>query len=199
MNRVLDECDKAAFLFINEDEENVAQMRYLNKFLSEMDSTKSMSGSFELIKVSYDNECEPMWHYGAMNVDCIVNVYPKEWMITEITQDGLVKYDFRKLRSFEPFWKLILGNKAILPLLWSMYPNHPNLLPAYFDDPSNVQDWTLEHVLNTEWVSKPLFGREGLGVFESKNFSTFSEFVNTTEYNFGLDNITNEKLGKSIY
>ena len=63
------------------------------------------------------------------------NVYPKEWMINEITQDGLLKYDFENLRSIEPFWKLIASNKAMLPLLWSLYPGHPNLLPAYFDDP----------------------------------------------------------------
>ena len=45
------------------------------------------------------------------------------------------KYDWKNLKSFEPFWKLILGNKALLPLLWSMYPGHKNLLPAYYDDP----------------------------------------------------------------
>lgn len=32
----------------------------------------------------------------------------------------------------EPLWKRILGNKSLLPLLWSMYPNHPNLLSAYY-------------------------------------------------------------------
>jgi glutathionylspermidine synthase len=37
--------------------------------------------------------------------------------------------------TLEPAWKLIIGNKAILPLLWEMFPNHPNLLPAYFIDP----------------------------------------------------------------
>ena len=34
----------------------------------------------------------------------------------------------------EPPWKAILANKGILPLLWEMFPRHPNLLPAYFDD-----------------------------------------------------------------
>lgn len=59
---------------------------------------------------------------------CIINNYPKEWLITEIDQDVLVKYDFKQLKSVEPWWKLIIANKAILPLLWQMYPNHPNLL-----------------------------------------------------------------------
>lgn len=49
------------------------------------------------------------------------------------------------------------------------------------------------------WVSKPLFGREGIGVFLSNNFTSYEEFVKTTESNFGFNKTTNEKLGKSIY
>ena len=56
-------------------------------------------------------------------------------MITEIERDELLQFDFAQLESVEPFWKLLISNKAILPLLWSMYPNHPNLLPAYYDAP----------------------------------------------------------------
>ena len=41
----------------------------------------------------------------------------------------------KEIDSIEPAWKLVLGNKAILPLLWEMYPDHKNLLPAYFIDP----------------------------------------------------------------
>ena len=33
----------------------------------------------------------------------------------------------------EPPWKMLLSNKAILPVLWEMFPDHPNLLPAAFD------------------------------------------------------------------
>lgn len=62
-------------------------------------------------------------------------MYPKEWLISEQPNYPMKKYDWKNLKSFEPFWKLLLGNKALLPLLWSMYPNHPNLLPAYYDDP----------------------------------------------------------------
>jgi len=56
----------------------------------------------------------------------------------------MLKYDFENLNSIEPFWKLIIGNKALLPLLWEMFPNHPNLLPAYYDNPQtmmNSTDW----------------------------------------------------------
>ena len=41
-------------------------------------------------------------------------------------------------RWIEPPWKAILSNKGILPLLWEMFPDHPNLLPAYFEDDPNA-------------------------------------------------------------
>ena len=90
-------------------------------------------------KLLYDEECRPSWRVSQNFTDCLFNTYPKEWLITEITQDGLLQYDFEKLRSVEPFWKLIAANKAILPMLWQLYPGHPNLLPAYYDDPINTE------------------------------------------------------------
>ncbi len=30
----------------------------------------------------------------------------------------------------EPPWKMLLSNKAILPVLWEMFPDHLNLLPS---------------------------------------------------------------------
>jgi glutathionylspermidine synthase len=61
-------------------------------------------------------------------------------------------------RWIEPPWKAILSSKGILPLLWSMFPRHPNLLPAYFaDDPGGA-------MLGDSYVTKPLHSREGANV-----------------------------------
>ena len=61
-------------------------------------------------------------------------------------------------RWIEPPWKAVLSNKGILPLLWEMFPDHPNLLPAFFeDDPSAAR-------LGTSFVRKPLYSREGANV-----------------------------------
>ena len=81
-------------------------------------------------------------------------------MVNEFERDELLKYDIAELRSFEPWWKLILGNKALLPLLWSLFPHHPNLLPAFYDDPRE-SNRNIEDLEKEQWVSKPIFGREG--------------------------------------
>jgi glutathionylspermidine synthase len=57
----------------------------------------------------------------------------------------------------EPIWKLLLSNKGILPILWQLYPNHPLLLPAYFEDHGDRGDLT-------SYVRKPLHSREGANI-----------------------------------
>jgi len=51
----------------------------------------------------------------------------------------------------EPAWKLLLSNKALLAILWELFPDHPLLLPAYLDSPRGMP----------EYIAKPLLGREG--------------------------------------
>ena len=60
-------------------------------------------------------------------------------------------------RWIEPPWKAILSNKGILPLLWARHRDHPNLLPAFFDDAPG-------DALPPGWVRKPLFSREGANI-----------------------------------
>lgn len=54
----------------------------------------------------------------------------------------------------EPAWKLLLSSKAILPLLWEFFPNHPNLLPAFDGGTPN----------QGQWVQKPIYSREGANI-----------------------------------
>src|ERR1700716_1225490 len=61
-------------------------------------------------------------------------------------------------RGIEPPWKAILSNKGILPLLWEMFPQHPNLLPAFFEDDPNAAE------LGASFVRQPLYSREGANV-----------------------------------
>ena len=82
-------------------------------------------------------------------------LYPWEWMFHDAFGKRLAK---APTRWIEPPWKAVLSNKGILPLLWEMFPNHPNLLPAYFeDDPGAAK-------LGTSFVRKPLYSREGSNV-----------------------------------
>ena len=80
-------------------------------------------------------------------------MYPTEWLL-DSTFGAHVLDGSAPTRWIEPAWKLLLGSKALLPVLWEMFPGHPNLLPAYFDHPHGMD----------RYVTKPLFGWEGDGV-----------------------------------
>ncbi len=54
----------------------------------------------------------------------------------------------------EPIWKMMWSNKALLAVLWEMFPGHPNLLEAHLDGPRSM----------TEFVKKPLLSREGANI-----------------------------------
>ncbi len=56
----------------------------------------------------------------------------------------------------EPAWKMVLSSKGILPVLWELFPDHPNLLPASLDP--------AHRALTGGRVRKPLHGREGSNV-----------------------------------
>jgi len=165
MNYVKSKCaDGAAFTSFDDDEENYAHMLYLQKNLQGLKNT--VVDDMSTVKLKYglgEQGCKPEWVVWQNSMPCLVNSYPKEWLVHEIESDPLLGHDLADVESFEPFWKLIMSSKALLPLLWSMYPNHPNLLPAYYDNPEIVlgKSMFLKHFGKEHWVSKPLFGREG--------------------------------------
>jgi glutathionylspermidine synthase len=88
-------------------------------------------------------------------IELAFKLYPWEWMFREAFGARLAT---AATSWIEPPWKSVLSNKGVLALLWEMFPNHPNLLPAFFeDDPDAIR-------LGTSFVRKPLYSREGANV-----------------------------------
>ncbi len=86
-------------------------------------------------------------------------LWPWEWIIHErFGRPMLGRMGNKKGQTqwLEPVWKMLWSNKAILPILWRLYPDHPLLLPAYF------MDEMPNGMLN--FVRKPIFGNEGKDV-----------------------------------
>jgi glutathionylspermidine synthase len=83
----------------------------------------------------------------------IFKLYPWEWMLKEEFAKPLLA-SYEETQWIEPIWKMVLSNKAILAILWEMYPDHPYLLPTYLGGSRNLKDY----------VRKPLLSREGANV-----------------------------------
>jgi glutathionylspermidine synthase len=90
-----------------------------------------------------DSEDQPVAH-------CF-KLYPWEWLWREEFGARLVE---DPIQFIEPTWKMLLSNKGLLPVLWELFPEHPNLLPAYdYAEP-----------LAGRYVRKPKLGREGSNI-----------------------------------
>lgn len=77
-------------------------------------------------------------------------LYPWEWMHREEFGQKLLH---RNTKWLEAPWKAILSNKAILPILWELFPGHPNLLETSFYP-----------LPDGDYVQKPILSREGANI-----------------------------------
>ncbi|AGS71353.1 glutathionylspermidine synthase family protein [Streptomyces collinus] len=99
---------------------------------------------------------------GLRFIRSVFKLYPWEWLTTDLFAGHVLDTldnggGTGSTLWIEPAWKMLLSNKALLAILWELYPGHPNLLPAYLDGPREL-------AASTGWVAKPLLGREGAGV-----------------------------------
>lgn len=77
-------------------------------------------------------------------------LYPWEWMQHDEFGPQLLR---GACRWFEPPWKTLLSNKAILPVLWELNPRNPYLLETQF-----------KPLPSGNYVKKPILGREGANI-----------------------------------
>lgn len=90
-------------------------------------------------------------------IETLFKLYPWEWMVNEV---DVSRFGKSHVNWIEPIWKMLWSNKAILPILWQLYPDHPNLLPAYFEPRS------------ASYVRKPILSREGASIEIVQNNET---------------------------
>ena len=83
----------------------------------------------------------------------IFKLYPWEWMVHEAFGSKALA-DYGRVAWIEPIWKMLWSNKGLLAVLWELFPDHPNLLPARLHEPFD----------RSAYVRKPLLSREGANV-----------------------------------
>nr|WP_145483052.1 MULTISPECIES: glutathionylspermidine synthase family protein [Streptomyces] len=95
-------------------------------------------------------------------IRALFKLYPWEWLTTDAFGGHVLDTldnggGTGSTLWIEPAWKMLLSNKALLAVLWELYPGHPNLLPSYLDGPREL-------AATTGYAAKPLLGREGEGI-----------------------------------
>jgi glutathionylspermidine synthase len=82
-------------------------------------------------------------------INHIFKLYPWEMMVREPFGKHLPR---ARTRWIEAPWKMVLSNKAILTVLYELFPHSPYILPAAFEPTRDIGDI---------YIKKPMLGREG--------------------------------------
>ncbi len=101
-------------------------------------------------QIGWDSERRVFVDLDGANIVNLFKLYPWEWLMREPFGEHILQ---SACRFIEPPWKAVLSCKGLLPILWELFPHHPNLLPAYFD-PHGLADY----------ARKPLYSREGANI-----------------------------------
>ncbi|KQW78678.1 glutathionylspermidine synthase family protein [Brevundimonas sp. Root1279] len=97
--------------------------------------------------IGWDGQCfvDPE----GRRIVALYHLYPWEWLVAEDFGRQIAQ---APTQWIEPIWKMIWSNKALLPILWELFPDHPNLLEASFEPMAG------------DHARKPILAREGANV-----------------------------------
>jgi len=112
-------------------------------------------------------------------------LYPWEWMFNETFGSNVAKV-IEDTVWIEPAWKMILSNKGILPILWEMFPKHPNLLMASFKDDLGLDSY----------VTKPYLSREGQNITIVRKDMFGKQTRQGTDGNYGKEGLIYQELAR---
>lgn len=101
--------------------------------------------------IGWDEQKKRFVDLDLQPIERCFKLYPWEWLWHEEFAPHLAA---DCVRFIEPAWKMLLSNKGLLPILWELFPDHPNLLPA-FDAAGPLGD---------RYIRKPKLSREGSNV-----------------------------------
>ncbi len=130
--------------------------------------------------IGFSSETNRFYDIDENEIRCLFKLYPWEWLLKE---DFGPHISAAAITLFEPAWKMVLSNKGILAVLWEMFPDHPNLLPTFFEP----------EILKDGYVRKPLFSREGANILMQDRCMNYRE---ETEGTYGQEGYIYQQIAK---
>lgn len=127
-------------------EEDFGNVSYLRDTAAQAGITTDY---LDVSAIGFDSQSQLFVGTGGSPIDWLFKLYPWEWMIAEEFGSQLLT---AKTRWIEPPWKMLLSNKALLVVLWELFPNSEYLLPAAWEP------------LTGDFVRKPILSREGSNI-----------------------------------
>ncbi|MDP9050024.1 MAG: glutathionylspermidine synthase family protein [Acidobacteriota bacterium] len=144
-----------------EEPEDVLTLAYLEDTAQQAGLTTERVA---MLDIGWNEQQNAFLDLDEKRIESIFKLYPWETMMDEnFAPQALASY--QAMHWIEPIWKMLLSNKGILPILWELYPNHANLLPAYFESTAGARGLR-------DFIRKPIHGREGANATIVRNGAT---------------------------
>lgn len=103
----------------------------------------------DISDVGFDSREQLFVNSDGAPIERLFKLYPWEWLLAEEFAANLLT---ASTQWIEPPWKMLLSNKALLVLLWELFPESEYLLPA---------SW---RPISGDYVRKPILSREGSNI-----------------------------------
>lgn len=128
-------------------------------------------GRVRLKDLEWDKE-KGIWHDG--HGDHVTNIYkqfPWDMLLSHgITRD-FIAHSGRLEKTFEPAWKTILGNRAMLPALSELYPRSALISPASLSRSQKLGDNIVSAPIS------PSISRNEVGLLKGRKFTSWGEEI----------------------
>jgi glutathionylspermidine synthase len=138
----------AYFACVKENEEDLGNLEYLR-------DTALQAGidarHIYIEEIGWNDSERTFVDLESNPMRALFKLYPWEWLMRDEFGRNIPR---ARPTVIEPAWKLVLSCKAVLAVLWELYPDHENLLPAYIAPGK----------LGERFVRKPFYSREGANV-----------------------------------
>ncbi|MFT2090432.1 glutathionylspermidine synthase family protein [Paraglaciecola sp. 2405UD69-4] len=146
------------FACCQDTEEDRGTVQYLQDCAKE----SGLLSDFVFIEDIGLGDCGSFSDLEDTKIQTLFKLYP--WEFIQREEFGAVVQG-ANVNWLEPIWKTVLSNKALMPMLWKLFPDHPNLLPSYFEN-------ELHLATESKLVKKPIYSREGANVSVIENGKT---------------------------
>jgi glutathionylspermidine synthase len=142
-----------------DDREDEATITYLRDTAEE---SGIRTASILVSEIGWDDRRRRFVDLEFQPIGQIFKLYPWEWLAREEFADHLIE-SFESTIWIEPAWKMLLSNKGLLPILWELFPDHPNLLESHFE-PGRLGEYARKPLLSREGANITLLSQAGLAI-----------------------------------
>ncbi|MEG1008432.1 MAG: glutathionylspermidine synthase family protein [Clostridia bacterium] len=151
------------FACLMDNLEDATTTSYIMSTASEAKLNTTLMDMEDIVLVEKEDGSKSFCTPDNESINAMFKLYPWEWMMNEGFGESIKDVE---MSWIEPTWKLLFSNKAMLPLLYKLFPDCKYLLPCYLEEDARLLG---------NYCKKPIFSREGANIQLVKNYKVDEE------------------------